>query len=164
MTLADLGKIVVKYGAPLLGTALGGTGGGLIGKLIADYFGGDIKDIDDLINKISLDPDKEIKLKQIESNERIELERLITLDKQSARQRETEFIKATGTKDYTLKNLAYITVIGFFGVLFTLFMQHIDINETEKQLLAVLIGMLASKFQTIIDYYFGASREREWNK
>lgn len=160
MNLSDLGKTVAKY-APLLGAVLPIPGGVAIGQAIASAFGGDVDNPADLIRRIEQDPEREIKLQQIAVNKEIEITKAILADKQSARQREIDFIKATGKEDQTLKRLAYIVTLGFFTVLFLLFVPHLEINEAEKSLILVLLGMLASKWQTIIDYYFGASDKKD---
>jgi hypothetical protein len=158
MNLSDLGKTVAKY-APLLGAVLPLPGGAAIGAIIAEVFGGDVNKPEELISLIQNDPQAVLKLKEIQSNQDIEITRIITADKQNARQREIDYIKATGKDDRTLKNLAYFTTIGFFGTLFLLFFPQVDLNEAEKQLLALLIGMLASKWQTVMDYFFGSSNK-----
>lgn len=53
-----------------------------------------------------------------------------------------------------LRRMAAIVTLGFFGCLFLLFYQGTNLNPTEQNLLSMLIGMLASKWQTIIDYLF----------
>jgi hypothetical protein len=160
MSLSDLGKTVAKY-APLLGAVLPIPGGVAIGQAIAAVFGGDPQNTDDLIKRIEGDPDREIKLKQIEATKETEITRLILADKQSARQREIDYIKATGKTDQTLKYLSFIVTFGFFIALFLLFLPALDVNEQEKNLILVLLGMLASKWQTIIDYYFGSSDKKD---
>jgi hypothetical protein len=160
MSLSELGKTVAKY-APLLGAVLPIPGGLAIGQAIAAVFGGDPQNTDDLIKRIEGDPDREIKLKEIEATKQTEITRLILADKQSARQREIDYIKATGKTDQTLKYLSFIVTFGFFIALFLLFLPALDVNEQEKNLILVLLGMLASKWQTIIDYYFGSSDKKD---
>lgn len=157
MNLAELGKTVANY-APLLGAVLPFPGGLALGQAIATIFGGDLDKPEELIKKIQNDPEAALKFLSLQENNKLEIEQLLFADRQGARQREIDFMSKTGVKDYTLKNLAYITTAGFFGVLFLLFMPNLDINEQEKNLILVLLGMLVSKWQTIIDYYFGSSR------
>jgi len=59
-----------------------------------------------------------------------------------------------------LKNMAYLVTLGFFAALFLLFMPW-QLNGDEKNLLSMLVGMLASKWQTIIDFFFGSSRNTQ---
>lgn len=163
MNLHEFAKSVAQY-APLLGAALPIPGGQLLGQAIATAFGGDLNKPEDLLKKIQADPEASLKFLSVQENNKLEIEKLLFTDRQEARQRELDYIKVTGVKDYTLKNLAYITTAGFFAVLLILFMPALDLNDQEKNLIMVLLGMLASKWQTIIDYYFGASRNGNGNK
>lgn len=72
MTMPNLIDLISKS-APMLGTALGGPIGGIIGgaasvfvPLIAHVFGADPKNLDDIFEKVILDPEATIKLKQLE--------------------------------------------------------------------------------------------------
>lgn len=83
MDLSSLASAVKKY-APLVGTALGGPAGGAIGGLVsvvASAFGVDpdqaAADPDILKAAIEKDPAAAVKLKEIESNQTIELQRMI---------------------------------------------------------------------------------------
>lgn len=64
-------------------------------------------------------------------------------------------------KDF-LRHMAYLVSFGFFGALLLLFLP-ITINPSARELLSMLIGMLASKWQTIIDFFYGSSRSRQKN-
>lgn len=167
MNLGELGKTVAKF-APLLGSVLPIPGGAVLGQAIAGVFGGDLKNTDDLIEKINNDPEAELKLLDIQSRERLEIERLAVErirfaneDRASARNKELEHIRLTGKEDKTLKVLAYTVTLGFFVSIYLVFSQSSNLNESEKQMLSILLGMLAGKFQTIIDYFFGASSVRQ---
>lgn len=61
--------------------------------------------------------------------------------------------------DRHLKQLAMVTTIGFFLALLMLFYPLTQISSSEEQLISMLIGMLVSKWQTIIDFYFGSSHQ-----
>lgn len=58
-----------------------------------------------------------------------------------------------------LRVMAYLVTIGFFGSLVMLFLP-ITVSSTQRELLSMLIGMLASKWQTIIDFYYGNSKKK----
>lgn len=75
MNLTELGRTVAKF-APLLGSILPIPGGAAIGAVIAKQFGGDINDPEALAQKIQADPEAQIKLLTIQSNERLEIERI----------------------------------------------------------------------------------------
>lgn len=72
----DLGDIVSGF-APLLGGLIGGPAGAAAGKLIANVFGGDEEKPDELAKIIQADPQAALKLKEIESNNRVELQKLV---------------------------------------------------------------------------------------
>ena len=57
------------------------------------------------------------------------------------------------------RHIAYLVTLGFFGCLVMLFIP-ITVTSTQRDLLSILIGMLASKWQTIMDFYFGNSKKK----
>lgn len=79
-TLKNLAKEVAKY-APLLGAALPIPGGAAIGAIISSVFGTD--DNDELIKIIQTDPNAAIKLREIESNQKVALENIAMLNAQN---------------------------------------------------------------------------------
>jgi hypothetical protein len=159
MDLSGLGKTVAKY-APLLGAVLPVPGGIMIGQAIAQAFGGDVKDTPDLIKRIENDPEAVIKLKQIESNERIEIERLAverirteSEDRKSARNREIQLA------DKLPGQIAKILLIGYFGLIFFL-MYSIRvgaISPVEQEIVKQIIEKLSLAVMLVLAYYFGAS-------
>jgi hypothetical protein len=159
MNLSDLGKTVAKY-APLLGSVLPIPGGSVIGQAIASAFGGDIKNTDDLINRISLDPNAAVKLKEIESNERIEIERLAVNklqisanDLSSARDREKS------VRDKIPAMLAIIFTISYMVYLiFMLIIVYIGAaNADEKEIMKMALMGLSNAQMVILTYYYGNS-------
>jgi uncharacterized membrane protein YeaQ/YmgE (transglycosylase-associated protein family) len=51
--------------------------------------------------------------------------------------------------------LTLCIIVGFFASLFAIPFMPIDGNE--KDIMLVLVGMVAAKFGSIIDFYFGSS-------
>ena len=92
MDWSDLGKTIAGF-APLLGGVVGGPAGAGIGSIIASAFG--VEDEPSAIAKaIASDPEAAIKLKEIELNNKTELERIAVKklsielnDKQDAREK-----------------------------------------------------------------------------
>lgn len=75
-------------------------------------------------------------------------------DRKSAREREI----ATG--DHTTRYLAYLTLLGFFGVLgfqFYLVVKGIAIPEAALRTLDITTGVLFAMVLAVKDYYFGSS-------
>ena len=79
----------------------------------------------------------------------IDLERIVAGDRDSARKREV----ALG--DHTPKILAAAITIGFFGILFWMFVHGVPKNGNEALLL--MLGALQTAFTGVIAYYFGSS-------
>ena len=79
----------------------------------------------------------------------IDLERISAGDRDSARKREVL------TGDFTPKVLAAAITIGFFGILFWMFIHGVPKNGNEALLL--MLGALQTAFTGVIAYYFGSS-------
>lgn len=160
MNFETLIPIVSKY-APLLGASLGGPAGGVIGSLISVAFGGNSKQPDDLMRRITSDPEAELKLRDLEYKHQESLLQINSKDyvtevddRKNARDMEaknSDFFK------YHIIGMSWILMIGFFITIYFMFCAAVNVNETEKQLLAMLFGVLSSKFSTVIDYFYGSS-------
>jgi hypothetical protein len=75
MSVKSLAQKVAGF-APLLGGVLGGPGGAAIGGLVADLFGAPRDNPDALMAAIDADPNAAFKLRELQENNRVELERL----------------------------------------------------------------------------------------
>ena len=75
MSWKNLGETVAQF-APLLGAALPIPGGAALGSIIASVFGGDANDPKSLSRAIQANPEAAVKLKQIETEHKTELERI----------------------------------------------------------------------------------------
>lgn len=89
MKFADLARKVASIGAPLVGTALGGPAGAVVGKLVANRLGlPDNATASTIAGVIDANPkDTEASLRAMDADQRLELERL-TLEAETARMRE----------------------------------------------------------------------------
>jgi len=58
-----------------------------------------------------------------------------------------------------LRHLTYLVTVGFFFVLAAAFLNKADMDPSKRDLISMLIGVLISKWSTIIDFWFGASRK-----
>ena len=144
--------------APTLATALGGPMAGLAVKTLSNVLlGNEDGDADavaaalqnatpaQLADVKKIDADFKVRMKELE----IDLERISSSDRDSARKREV----AVG--DHTPKILAAIITFGFFGILFWMFVYGVPKNGNEALLL--MLGALQTAFTGIIAYYFGSS-------
>ncbi len=95
------------------------------------------------------DQEYAIKMAELGFKNVADLEALAASDRDSARKREIE------VKDNTPKILAYTLTLGFFMVLG--FMLFASVPDGSRDLLNILLGMLATSFSGVIAYYFGSS-------
>jgi len=170
MEWKELGKSVVKLGAPLLGSVIGGPAGGAIGSLVASLFGADPDDPSDIMTKMNLDPEAAVKLQELQLKHKERLEELkieeakvaleetkaYLADTQSARQREVAVVQATGKKDYNLYILAWTIVVGFFAL--TGILMRYGLPADTSGVVNLLFGGLVSGFATVLGYFFGSSK------
>lgn len=151
-----IGK-VLESGAPILASVLGSPVAGIAVGLIAHLFGANKSSISDVMEKIGIDPDAATKLKQLEIEHKDELVRMANAD-YSLQVQDVEDARKYGATDRVfMKLLAMMVTFGFFCVLVALFFP-LNIQPDAKNLLLLLIGNLSSKWQTIIDYFYGSSR------
>lgn len=166
MDWKDLASVIGKA-APLLGTLVSGPAGPIVGSLIASVLGS-TNDVDGVSAAIKADPESFLKLKQLESDERVKLQALSIAhadnlvaaetaaiqsdadDRKSARGREV------AAKDsWTPRLLAFGITFGFFGVLGYLLMYGKPHDGGDA--LLVMLGSLGTAWTGVINYYFGSS-------
>ena len=144
--------------APTLATAMGGPLAGLAVKTLSNVLlGHEEGDADAVASAIQsatpeqlsdikkIDADFKVRMKELE----IDLERISSGDRDSARKREMEL------KDHMPKILAAGITVGFFGCLFWMFVYGVPKNGNEALLL--MLGALQTAFTGVIAYYFGSS-------
>lgn len=75
MGLGDLARKVIAAGAPVLGGLLGGPAGGVVTKIIAGRLG-TRDDADEIAAAIDRDPDAAVRLREIQAEHGVSLERI----------------------------------------------------------------------------------------
>jgi len=166
----DWKDIVAKVtsAAPLVGS-LFGPAGTIVGsgiKLLASALGVEPTQ-DAVIAEISNNPEALLKLKGLEMTHKVELEKLVIqriqmdyADVQSARDRETKIVQATGKKDYNLYILAWTIIGGYFGLtgmlLYFSYAGKPIVDNTG--VLFMLLGTLSTAFGLVVGYFFGSSK------
>ena len=93
MDWSDLGKTISGF-APVLGGLIGGPGGAMVGKLIASEFGGDAEDPKQLAQLVKADPQAAIKLRELELNNKTEIQKLIVQSESNRLASETSRIES----------------------------------------------------------------------
>lgn len=158
MSLQELSKTIIEAGAPVLGTAIGGPIGLVVGALLSEVakaFGVDAANPQDIITKIKADPeDAKNKLRIIQDNNLVELQKANYADTQNARELQNDKIKS-GIKDPMYPLLAGAITVGFFSCLIALyFMNH---ENPYRDVICTMLGVLCSNFKDVYNYYFGSS-------
>lgn len=153
-----LWKKTLSVVAPTVATALGGPLAGTAVKQISQkLLGKDSATEEELSYAIgNATPEQLNKLKEIETNFKIEmeklgvdLERINAGDRDSARKREMEL------KDKTPSILGFFIMFGFFGLLgFLLFYAVPTQNEA---IFNIMLGALGTMATGVVSYYFGSS-------
>lgn len=157
----------VARAAPLLGHALAGPSGAAIGQILAAKFGGDVNEPESLHALIQADPDAHLKLKQIELDHEVELQRLTLQaagqalqetmqDRASARQREISTASVPrAQRDWTPAILAYCLTLIICGVLWALF--HCDLPDKNQMVILGIVSSLITVWIGAMGYYHGSS-------
>ncbi len=90
-----------------------------------------------------------VRLRELDVQFQLELERIQAQDRASAREREVQ------TQDYTPRVLALGLTVSFLAVLVAL--MFVDVPQGSREVLYILAGALASAYMAVITYYFGSS-------
>ena len=161
MNWADLGKNIIKFGAPILGGAVAGPAGAALGGTLAAMFGADPDSPKDILRKIKADPDAAIKLLEIQSKERIKIAEtdkanfeIKVGDVKSARAMAIKKIEL-GKEDNTPRNLAYMLTIGLFIIIqIVLF---VKIQPDALGTIELMIGFWSAGTSAAWGFYLGSS-------
>lgn len=128
--------------APVLGTALGGPSGAIVGGLISSILGVDMSKPDDVINHINNNPECIDKLKALEDQ---------LTDIQDAR------AKASSETGYIRLVRPFLAVLGMLTIFGDIFLIDYVKSEIVKQILIVMLVFLVWDIRQIYKFYFGSS-------
>ena len=169
MNWKDIGSTIGKF-APMVGTALLGPAGGIVGSLVSSALGVE-NEPESVAKAMQTDPQAGLKLKQLQIdnqkmlNEHIEkmanlefkYEESRVAEVSSAREREIK-TTASGSKNYVQGILGIVGVIAFFG--FSGYIVVIGLPEMGKDsalVVGTVIGSVMMIGKDIYGYYFGSS-------
>jgi hypothetical protein len=168
---------LVRIGAPLLGSVIGGPPG-LVGGVLRLVTGAlgipSNSSEEDIANAIQADPEAALKLRELEvsyqqylASIRLQMDQAEYADRASARSREVDITKATGKKDWYPSVLGTFVVLAFTVLLCALIFHPPKLiskddstyasYQTQQSLINILIGALTAGFSTVLGYYFGSS-------
>ena len=153
MKWSDLAGVVSKF-APVIGTAIGGPPGALVGSMIATALG--VEDSPEAVAKeLKHNPEAYVKLKQLESDERLKLQGYANdalvaelADKGNAR----DTHKHSQVPAY-LSALLSAVIIGIIYLLF-----YSAPPEGSRDVLFMVLGVVIKEWGGAMQYWFGTTR------
>lgn len=155
MDFKDIAKKVAELGLPILGAALGGPAGAVVGKGLAAAIGVDSADPKDILKSLTEDAEMRLRAQQFEMTNQLELKKLgieekrIDMeDRNGARSRESQ------VRDSTNKILAFTIVGSFVAVVGG---SLLGLAKVDSALAGTLVGYLSAKAEQVIAYYFGST-------
>lgn len=166
--LWDKVKTIVAGIAPILGNAIVPGVGGVAGSILAQALG--VENTPDALEAKLQNPTAEdiVKIKDAANKHEEELvkvaaenDRAYLVDRQNARQREIEIVKATGKKDINLYVLAWVIMGGFFGTIIGIIVLKLmtpAVSLNNEPLLSLLLGSLSTDAGMVVGYFFGSSK------
>tara|TARA_R110002020_G_scaffold467655_1_gene691367 strand:+ start:5054 stop:5551 length:498 start_codon:yes stop_codon:yes gene_type:complete len=156
MDFKSVGKKISEY-APLLGSVVGGPAGGALGSLVASAFGVENNPVA-IMAAVNNDPEAAVKLREIELNNKSELER-IELEKALAHIDNMKDARKSHKHNHMPAVICCLLTLfvglGAYG-LFT-----INIPPENKEIAYLLFGTLLAKWGDSIAYWVGTTRSSQ---
>jgi hypothetical protein len=167
MDWKDIQGVVAKA-APLLGTLIGGPAGATIGALVASALGTESTP-DAVSQALVSNPDAAVKLRQIESDEKVKLQGMVFAhadaelaartaaiqadvdDRKSAREREVS------VKDRTPATLAWLIVAASIGLGACVVTGNVTKDPALAGIVGTVVGYVFGEAKQVLAYYFGSS-------
>lgn len=144
----------IAKAAPMLGAVLGTPVASVGARMIFDALG--VKDGDNNALETALSsPDAVLKLRALESKNSELLAQLASADYATEVKDRMDAREKGAMWGRFPIHMAYLVTFGFFACVVMVFLP-IPLEGMDRDLLSMLIGMLVSKWQTIIDFFFGS--------
>lgn len=148
MDFKSIAKKVGSY-APLIGTALGGSAGNLVGQFIAHQLGTTVDHIEETINN-----DPEAAKQKLLAMEQEHAETLaILVDKASARQMQIATTQVTGKRDWTPTALSIA-----FLIIYAIIQFYVIKNPNQQ--LDIISARVQDVLILIMSFWFGSSHKQ----
>jgi len=146
---------IVSKSAPLLGSMLGSPLAGIGVSWLANLFGADPKNTQDIIDKITADPEAILKLKTLEYQHKEELEKIAV----SAYQVEVDDRKSARDREVSLHD--YVPTILAVGFLCNYAIIQLYCVTHPGNANDIISARLQDVLIMIISYYFGSSHREK---
>jgi len=153
MSWSKLGESIAAH-APLLGGVIGGPVGSALGGVVASVFG--VENQPDLIAEaIKRDPESAMKLKTIELDNKVELQKLAVetakaeiKDKQNARKE----------NKHSIMPAVLSAALSFVIVCIIYLLFYTPVPTGSKDVLLVILGVVVKEWGGAMQYWFGTTR------
>ncbi len=182
MDWKDLAGTLIRSGAPIIGTALGGPLGGTIGsvagKVIADALG--VEPTPEAVEYAVTSRPPEMVAAQLavadgryeaiarvfEAQAKSHTEIVASLseeykaalaDNEAARQHEMELAKIESPLQWGAPVISVVVAAGFFTLLIILMVRPIAVDPSVRDVLLIMIGSIGTAFGQVVSYYVGSS-------
>lgn len=165
MDWASVGGQLAQIGLPalggLFGGPLGGAIGGIAGKAVAAALG--VEATPQAVSAaVQADPSgAQVKLAQIEAETKSKEADLA--DIANARSTTVQLVQAGSNLAWGGPVVDVVVTVGFFGLLALLFFVKNEMPQSVFQLLSVMLGVLATAFSSIVQYWRGSSESSRQN-
>lgn len=111
--------------------------------------------IKNLINQGKIPAEHLMEFEKMEREFAVEIAKLEASDRASAREREAEFVKATGHADYMMIVVGVMIMLAFIGCL--AFVVYRPIPQGNEHIIVNAIGILEGLVLSVAGYYYGSS-------
>lgn len=152
-------KSLLKTLAPTLATALGGPMAGTATKFLANSLLGneDAPQFEIEAALLGATPDQLAKIKELDNQFALEMAKL-DIDVFNLEIEDRKDARALAKVNmWPQIVLSAIFILGYFGLVFTLFSGHIVIDDSIRDMSNILIGVLSGAFPAIMAFWFGSS-------
>ena len=153
--IEEISNIVTKI-APTLAGLLSGNFVSVGLSLLTDLFSVRTGDVSGLKQAITNDPEAALKLKTLAYQHQAAIAQISAGAYQTEVQDRMDARRNAPVFHDFMRHLAWFVTAGFLAATFLLFLP-LQLSSEEKNLLSMLVGMLASKWQTIMDFFYGSS-------
>lgn len=170
MNLGEVGKMITQYGAPLLGSVIAGEAGSSIANILINEFGGNQNNdigLKEMADNIRANPETRVKLAEIESSHRIELQKILLAAETARLSNQVEMQKFSNENVINARNanqqkhswfpeiLSIMVTLGFFACIYWI---AVDSQEkSDLDVLHILLGVIGTSFSCVVNYWLGSS-------
>lgn len=160
-------KRILGTVAPWIGAAAAGGVPALVGMAaneVSQAFGKEVRPtVDAIAQAISgATPEQMMALKQADNDfaakmQQLGFEHIQTLEKVAADDRANARAMHTSVRDLSTPVLSYFVVTAFFWVIYLLLTRQIDVSESMRDVVMIMIGTLSASFTQVMNFRFGTS-------